>query len=78
MADMSPPPLHTDALELAILTFVLDRHPAPVHRDELVRVFGGDDWGSAVAALRADGLLHREGRLYLSSRASVRALELLG
>lgn len=67
-----------DVLELAILTFVLDRHPAPVHREELVRAFTGDDWSSGVAALSVAGLLHEEGRLYLASRASVRALELLG
>jgi len=70
--------LHPDVLELAILTFVLDRHPAPVHRDELARAFTGDDWRTAVTGLSADGLLHQEGRLYLASRASVRALELFG
>jgi hypothetical protein len=77
MAAMSPPH-HADTLELAILTFVLDRHPAPVHRDEMARAFEADDWTSGVAVLRSDGLLHREGDIYLASRASVRAAELLG
>jgi hypothetical protein len=43
----------------------------------MARAFSGDDWTSAVAALSSDGLLHREGGLYLPSRASVRAYELL-
>jgi hypothetical protein len=66
-----------DALDAALLALVLARHPAPVHRDELRRVFAGDDWRSSARALAEDGLLHREGRLVLASRASVRANELL-
>ena len=66
-----------DALEAALLTLVLARHPAPVHAEELARAFAGDDWEAAVAALVADGVLHREGRLHLASRAAVRVSRLL-
>jgi hypothetical protein len=70
-----PPP---DPLELAILTLLIDRHPAPVHRDELARGFADDDWPATVESLLADGLIHREGDLYLVSRAATRVVELLG
>ena len=65
------------ALEAAILTLLLARHPAPVHAEELARAFAGDDWHSAVAALEVDGALHREGRLHLPTRAAVRVSRLL-
>lgn len=71
------PSLHPDALDTAVLAHVLDRHPAPVHRDDLARVFLADDWHSSVSALRADGVLHREGALYLASAAAVRTSQLL-
>lgn len=67
-----------DVLERALLTLVLDRHPAPVHEDELARAFAGDDWRSAVSSLAADGAVHREGALHLASRAAVRVAQLLG
>jgi hypothetical protein len=66
-----------EAMEAAVLTMVLHRHPAPVHADDLARAFAGDDWEAAVAGLLADGLLHREGALHLASRSSVRVSELL-
>jgi hypothetical protein len=69
---------HPDALDAALLTFVLARHPAPVHSADLARAFATDDWPSSVTALVADGLLHREGSLHVASRATVRAGELLG
>ena len=65
------------AVEAAILTLLLARHPAPVHAEELARAFAGDDWEAAVAGLEADGALHREGRLHLASRAAVRVSRLL-
>jgi hypothetical protein len=68
----------TDALELALLTLLIDRHPAPVHRDELARAFVGDDWPASVETMLVDGLIHREGDLYLTSRAALRVAELLG
>lgn len=68
----------TDALELAILTLLTDRHPAPVHVDHMARAFAGDDWRAGVEAMLVDGLIHREGDLYLASRAAVRVTELLG
>ncbi len=64
-------------METAVLTLILHRHPAPVHGDDLARAFAGDDWEAAVAALVAEGLLHREGALYVASRAAVRLSELL-
>lgn len=67
-----------DPLDTAVLALVLERHPAPVHRNELMLAFEGDDWPSAVSALVADGILHREGALHLASRAAVRVAELLG
>jgi hypothetical protein len=70
-----PPP---DPLELAILTLMIDRHPAPVHRDDLARAFTGDDWPPTVATMLADGLIHREGDLYLVTRAAIRTAEVLG
>jgi hypothetical protein len=69
-----PPP---DPLELALLTLLIDRHPAPVHREDLARAFVGDDWPASVASMLDDGLIHREGDLYLVSRAAVRVVELL-
>lgn len=69
---------HPVALETALLTLVLERHPAPVHRDDLARAFATDDWRSSVTALIADGLLHEEGALLVASRAAVRAADLLG
>ncbi len=66
-----------DALESAVLTHLLARHPAPVHAEDLARAFAGDDWEAAVLALEADGALHREGRLHLASRAAVRVSRLL-
>lgn len=66
-----------DALEAALVTFILARHPAPVHADELARAFAGEDWEAAVTALQDDGVLHREGRLHLASRAAVRLSRLL-
>jgi hypothetical protein len=68
----------TYALDQALLTFVLERHPAPVHADELSRAFAADDWRASVTALLDDGLLHREGGLHVASRAAVRAAVLLG
>jgi hypothetical protein len=67
-----------DPLELALLTRLIDRHPAPVHRDDLARAFAGDDWPASLEAMLADGLIHREGDLYLVSRAATRVVELLG
>jgi hypothetical protein len=67
-----------DPLELALLTLLIDRHPAPVHRDALARAFVDDDWPASVEAMLADGLIHREGDLYLVSRAATRVVELLG
>ena len=64
-------------LDAAVLALVLARHPAPVHRDELRRVFAGEDWRTSARALTDDGLVHREGRLLVASRAAVRARELL-
>jgi hypothetical protein len=71
----SPP---QDILDTAVLSVVLERHPAPVHRDDLARAFAPDDWTSSVVALIADGLLHGEGDLILASRAAIRAHDLLG
>jgi hypothetical protein len=70
--------LPTDALDLAILTLLIERHPSPVHGDELARAFANEDWPTSIAALLSDGLLHREGSLYLASRPAIRAAELLG
>jgi hypothetical protein len=67
-----------DPLELALLALLIDRHPAPVHRDDVARAFAGDDWQATVEAMLADGLIHREGQLYLASRAATRVVELLG
>lgn len=64
-------------LDAAVLALVLARHPAPVHRDELRRAFAGEDWRSSARSLADDGLVHREGRLLLASRAATRARELL-
>ena len=69
---------HPDVLDTAILTLVLERHPAPVHGDDLARAFSSDDWRSSLSGLIADGLLHHEGTLVLASRAAVRAAALLG
>ncbi len=74
---MAPDAPTLDPLEVAVLTYLLARHPAPVHADELARAFAGDDWETAEAALRADGVLHRESRLYVLSRPAVRVSELL-
>jgi hypothetical protein len=68
----------THALELAILTLLMDRYPAPVHLDEMARAFAGDDWRAGVEAMLVDGLIHREGDLYLASRAAVRITQLTG
>jgi hypothetical protein len=72
------PPAPQDILDTAVLSVVLERHPAPVHRDDLARAFAPDDWASSVVALTADGLLHHDGALVLASRAAVRAHDLLG
>lgn len=72
----APPPIH--ALEVAILTLLIDRYPAPVHRDEMARAFEGDDWAASASSLVVDGLMHRVCDLYLASRAAARAAELLG
>ncbi len=69
---------HPDVLDLALLTLVLERHPAPIHGDDLARAFSSDDWHTSLTGLIADGLLHHEGTLVLASRAAVRAAELLG
>lgn len=66
-----------DALETALVSLILSRHPALVHADELARAFAGDDWQAAASALVADGLIHRENRLYAPTRAAVRMTELL-
>lgn len=66
-----------DPLEAALLSLILARHPAPVHAEELARAFAGDDWETAVTELEADGILHREGRLHLATRAAVRVSRLL-
>lgn len=66
-----------EAMEAAVLTLILHRHPAPVHGDDLARAFAGDDWEAAVAGLIGDGLLHREGALYVAARSAVRVSELL-
>jgi hypothetical protein len=66
-----------DQLELALLTLLLSRHPAPVHAEELARAFAGDDWEAAVSALAGDGVIHREGRLHLLSRPALRVTQLL-
>ena len=73
-----PAPLPPDRVDAAVLTFLLARHPAPVHRDELRRAFAGSDWRSSVRQLADDGLVHRSGRLVLASRAAARAGALLG
>lgn len=73
---MAPP--ESDSLDAAVLHWVLQRHPAPVHREEFGHAFAGDDWPASTSSLVADGVLHREGGLYLASRASVRVSELLG
>ena len=70
---MQPP---ADILDSAVLTYLVDRYPGPVDRDELARAFAGDDWASSVSALRADGLVVREGTLHFASRAAIRAAEL--
>lgn len=66
-----------DILEHALLSLLLVRHPAPVHRSELEHAFAGDDWPAAVSALVADGVLHQEGSLHLVSRPAARVAELL-
>ncbi len=66
-----------EALASALLTLLLARHPAPVHAEDLARAFTGEDWEAAVAALAADGVVLREGRLHLVSRAAVRVSQLL-
>lgn len=72
-----PDRLHPDALDAAVLTYVLARHPGPVHRDDLARAFGDHDWRSSLSALQADGVLHREGELQIASAAAVRTSRLL-
>lgn len=69
--------LHPDALDAAVLAYVLARHPGPVHRDDLAHAFAGQDWRSSLSALQADGVLHREGELQLASAAAVRVSQLL-
>ena len=76
MSASPPDPPALGALDLAVLSFVLALHPAPVHRSVLERAFSGEDWPSSVSALRVDGLLHREGELLLVSRAAARFDEL--
>ena len=70
-------PMTPSALETAILTILLARHPAPVHADELARAFAGEDWEAAVASLETGGVLHREGRLHVATHAAVRVSRLL-
>jgi hypothetical protein len=70
-------PLDPDALDLAVFTYILTRHPAPTHQEAVARAFVGDDWPSSMSALCREGLLHREGALYLATSAAVRAGELL-
>lgn len=65
-------------IEAALLAFVLQRHPAVVHRVELDRAFSDVDWPTAANRLLEDGLLYREGALHLASRAAFRASLLLG
>lgn len=71
------PHLSDHAVDSALLTYLLERHPAPVHEDELRRAFADVDWRASVATLARDGLAHFEGALILPSRAAVRASELL-
>lgn len=74
------------ATESAVLLQVLALHPSPLSVDELVREVGGEDESfdcrdaveRAVRDLTACGLLHRNDRLVLASRAAVRFDELLG
>jgi hypothetical protein len=68
----------SDILDAAILSVVPERHPAPVHRDDLARAFAPDDWPSSVTVLVADGLLHSAGELIVASRAAARGRDLLG
>ena len=66
-----------DPIEIALVTLLLSRHPAPVHAEELARAFAGDDWETAASSLAGDGVIHREGKLYLVSRAALRVTQLL-
>lgn len=74
---MTAAPPSPDRLEVALLSLLLARYPAPVHAEELARAFAGDDWVATAAGLEADGVLHREGALHLPSRAAVRVTQLL-
>lgn len=71
-------PISPDVIETAVLSLFLHRHPAPVHKDELARAFAEDDWEAAIAGLVGDGVIHRQGALYIASRPVVRGAELLG
>jgi hypothetical protein len=65
--------MHVDRVALGLL---LERHPAPVHWDDLARTLGDIHAQDAVASLTRDGLAHREGSLVIASRAAVRSDEL--
>ena len=66
-----------EEMDVAVLTLFMDRHPAPVHADDLALAFAGEDWPAAVSALETDGVLHREGALHLLSRPALRVAEML-
>lgn len=72
-----PDTLDPEALDAAIVAYVLARHPGPVHDDDLAKAFLGHDWRSSLTALRSDGVLHREGALSLATAAAVRISQLL-
>lgn len=67
-----------DVMEHAMLHHVLTHHPAPQHREDLLRAFDEPEMvvTEAIDALRRDGLLHEHGDLVVASRAAVRFDEL--
>ena len=65
--------MNIDRIALGLL---LERHPAPVHVEELARNVDNVAAHDAVASLVRDGLAHQEGSLVFASRAAVRADEL--
>jgi hypothetical protein len=67
-----------DLLDAAVLGLILQRHPGPVHHEELAHAFPAEDWPASVSGLLGDGAVHREGGFLVASRAAVRVAELLG
>ena len=74
-ADEAPP---QDVLEHGLLHLVLERHPAQLHLDEVVRELAEQRFlvDDALAALVGAGLLHRHGDFVTATRAAVRFDEL--